>query len=250
MSRAARLLVFLTALSAIPTGPALGQRAGVSSYVFPTSANVLGAFGAFFKTRLILYNPNLAAITVAVDIATPGGPMANTIQMSENSGIFFDDFLGTMFDYTGGAGIRIHSLDGSPLQVTAEVYADGPNGRFTTPVPNLTAEDKVPTEAEQGFSNVIGLYQDQDNRVNVGCANLGSADATITVYSASPAGQEHRTFTLPAGTWHQEREPLQSNPIYVHFKADATDAVGTYCWGVEVNNASNDGTVYPARWGR
>jgi hypothetical protein len=250
MSRAASLLVFLTALSAIPAGPAFGQRAGVSSYVFPTAANVLGAFGAFFKTRLIIDNPNLAPISVVFDLATPGGPMTRTIPMSENSTIVFDDALGDLFGYTGGAGIRVHSLDGSPFLVTAEVYADGPNGRFTTPVPDLTGDDKVPTESEEGFSDVIGLHQDQDNRVNIGCANLGSVDASITVYSTSPAGQEYRTFTLPAGTWHQEREPLQSFIIYVHFKADATDAVGTYCWGVEVNNASNDGTVYPARWSK
>jgi len=248
MSRAVRLSLFLTVLVAVPSGSAFAQRVGVSSYVFPSTANAQGAFGAFFKTRLVIHNPNRSTISVAVEIATPGGPMTRTLQMSENSAILYDDFLDDLFGYVGGAGIRMHSLDGSPFNVTAEVYADGPNGRFTTPVPNLTEEDKVPTESEQGFSEVYGLYQDQDNRVNIGCTNLGSVDATISVNSASPAGQVATTFTLPAGTWHQEREPIQSSVILVTFKTDATDAVGAYCWAVEVNNASNDGTVYPARW--
>ena len=58
------------------------------------------------------------------------------------------------------------------------------------------------------------------------------------------------TLTLPPQGWQQLPVPIQAGCLRVNFRvASGGGPLGTYCYGVTVNDASNDGTVTTARPG-
>jgi hypothetical protein len=71
-------------------------------WTVPTMANVHGLFGAFFKTRLAMFNPTTFSFTVAARLFNQSGLVdTRQIDLPANSFKVWDDFLGTAFGYTG-----------------------------------------------------------------------------------------------------------------------------------------------------
>ena len=52
---------------------------------------------------------------------------------------------------------------------------------------------------------------------------------------------------MPAGGWGQRAVPVQDEQIRIlYWVKSGGGNLGVYCYGVKVNNASNDGTSIPA----
>jgi hypothetical protein len=74
-------------------------------WTVPTMANVQGQFGAFFKTRLAMFNPTTFSFIVAARLFNEGGAVeTRQIDLPANSFKVWDDFLGTGFGYSGAGG--------------------------------------------------------------------------------------------------------------------------------------------------
>lgn len=222
-----------------------------AGYVFPSTANVQGAFGAVFKTRVVLHNPNGVPVNITATLVTPNGAIVRTINLPPNWVEWHNDFLGEL-GYTGGGGLLLVS---NPLQTflaTAEVYADGPAGRFTTPVQPLSIQDKIAVSGDGGFSVATGLRANTESRANFGCANFSNQVAPVRAqfYSLYPTNSATLDFNVPANGWMQQVVPIQGEWIGIYFVTSVNDLYGVYCYGVTVGNSSNDGTAYPARWER
>ena len=135
-----------------------------------------------------------------------------------------------------------------------EVYVNGPNGRYSTPLTALSADDKVVYTGEAGKSIVFGLHADSDNRVNMGCSNLATVPANVRVDITAITGGVRTTsvvsLALGATSWTQVSPPIAGDQIFAefHVTAGGSSVFPVYCYGVNVNNASNDGTSIPAVW--
>lgn len=226
-------------------------------YVFPSSANAAGQFGAFFKTKLTIYNPNADAITVKAFLSTPGGATATVnIAMAANSFTRWDNFLDDKFGFSGGAGINLaESTHAKSFVAVAEVYTESEKGRYATPLTALLADDAVVPLANpvaSPISVVAGLRVDASNRANFGCssANTGSVQVRADFYAFTNFVRTATTSaTLDLGPlgWAQQAVPAQGDDIIAYFWVVSGSPGGVYCYGVNVNNASNDGTSIPAR---
>ena len=231
-----------------------------AGYVFPSSANVQGA-GAYFKTRMVLTNPTMLPMTVLAMLSTPGGFSAGReISLAPAQTRIFENFLADVFGYVGGGGMNLIENGAAtggtalPFVAVAEVYTETTNGRYSTPITGLFTDDRVVDPSrETGFSLVTGIRANATNRANYGCSNADFVPVTVraefytsnTPNVGSPAVVEE--FALPAGGWGQRAVPVQDEQIRIlYWVKSGGGNLGVYCYGVNVNNASNDGTSIPA----
>jgi hypothetical protein len=224
-----------------------------SSYVFPSSANTQG-IGAYFKTRMVIFNPTASAITINILLSTPAGPVGpRAITLAPSETRVYDNFLSDVFGYVGGAGIRLwEGTNTRPFLASAEVYVDGPGGRYSTSIWGMSIDDRVASVAETGLSLSPGLQKNSANRSNYGCANMDGSSVSVQAdFYTSAGGTANSVQTaqmdLVANGWAQAAVPVTDDLVNIHFRYyNGGGALGVYCYGVTVNNASADGTSVPA----
>ena len=228
------------------------------SYVFPSSANAQGQFGAYFRTKLTLYNPNADPITIRAFLSTPAGASPTvSIALPSNTYTRFDNFLDDKFGYAGGAGINLaESTAAKSFVAIAEVFTESDAGRYSTPLTGLLADDAVVvlgSPVASPVSVVAGLRVDATNRANFGCSSASADPIRVRadfyafrnfIRSATTSA----TLDLVPLGWGQQAVPVEGDDIIAIFWViSGTPGAGVYCYGVNVNNASNDGTAIPAR---
>lgn len=224
-----------------------------NSYVFPSSANVQG-IGAFFKTRMVLFNPTPSPMTIDMLLSTPNGPVGpQSVNLASLETRIYEDFLSEVFGYTGGAGIRLsESSNSRPFVASAEVYADGANGRFSTAIFGMLVDDRVENVSESGLSLSVGLRVNAADRANFGCANADNSPVSVQAdFFTSTGGPTTPArsvqMDLPANGWQQQPVPVTDDQINIRFRSfGGGGLLGVYCYGVNVNNTSADGTSVPA----
>lgn len=254
-------------LPALAEGPALertknalGLPLATPFAVIPTLANTPGRFGAYFKTRVVIHNLTDNSYSLDALLCGPSGIVARqSISLSANQYRSYDNFLQDVFNY-GGAGAvllagDVNSLDlndpnlavNAPFKfsVTAEVYSDSPNGRYTTTVVNgiVPLVDSGPS----AFS--AGITVGQDQRVNVGVFNLGVNTVLVQAIVHDSSGNVVQTvdFRVGALSWEQKSVSRDVANGFIRWEIDARDGL-PFLWAVSVDNRSNDGTLtWPTR---
>jgi hypothetical protein len=227
-------------------------RTRLTGYVFPSSANVPGLNGAFYKTNMKLLNLNSQEITISAGLMTPSGAAASkAIVLAANSYKTYENFLQEVFGYTGGAGIALFDNTSQPFVAVAEVYTESANGRYSTPLVGLNNSDAVAVSASGATSVAAGLRVTPGTRANFGCSNLDPVPATVRVgFSAITNGVKttmSTDLTLGPSQWLQQAVPIQGDDIFAFFSVTSGGGpLGVYCWGVNVENVSNDGTLISA----
>jgi hypothetical protein len=221
-----------------------------TSYVLPAAANASGLFGAYFRTRLTLLNPNGGALALLFYLLSPSGPVGPVpYQVPANSSVTLDNALQDLFSYTGGGGLVITTDPSSPNRgdqfvVSAQIYVEGPNGSYTTPIPAMTAGDQVHTPFDPpGESVSAGVQVDARNRANIACANDASTSTSVVtaaLHDSSGVQLWQATMSLGPGVWQQVPVPVNVERGSISWVA--TGSI-TYCYAVNVDNTSNDGTL-------
>ena len=103
--------------------------------VIPAAANNPGRFGAHYKTRVVIFNPTEGAVSITATLFDHNGPIGqNEIPVEANR--FQVNFLGEVFDHSGAGAVSLMAGPDDLFYMTAEVYTDSPNGRFSTTVVN------------------------------------------------------------------------------------------------------------------
>lgn len=253
------LPVLLLAASPVRAGDAPRAAALVGkSYVFPSAANAQGQFGAFFKTKLTIYNPGGDAITIRAFLSTPTGASPTVdLPLASNSYTRWDNFLDEKFGYTGGAGINLAESTGAKTFVAvAEVYTESDAGRYSTPLTALLADDAVVelgSPVASPVSVVAGLRVDDANRANFGCSSASASAVRIRAdfyafRNFTRSATLSATLDLVPLGWAQQPVPVSGDDVIAIFWiVSGTPGAGVFCYGVNVNNTSNDGTAVPAR---
>lgn len=229
----------------------LGFAVAAPLAIIPTSANSPGRHGAFYKTRVVIHNVTEHSYNVQAILCGPGGRQdPKVIPMEPHGYKAWDNFLEAVFDYRGtGSVILVVGDDFESIfsdafltsaevfSLTAEVYTDSPNGRFSTTVVN----GMFPVGLPRNTAWNAGLSVTSKQRVNVGVFQLGP-DSSIKarVYDSHGTLVETLRFEAEQFTWHQK---TISAPVENGFIEWDLPEEGSYPWMVTVNNQSNDGTL-------
>lgn len=240
-------ILILSALSATAPGAQQPPRrsvgpqvAGAVSHVLlPTSAFVNGQFGAVFKTRIAINNVINRSYAIRAGFSTQDGEIAsNTFTIHAFETLTFDNFIGDVFGIRGGGAIDLDSRDpGNRFVTSAQVYVDTSSGRYSTAVQSADDAGTI-VAGRPGY--VVGISVDPFERTNFGCASDSSISQTVRadVYDASGSFVNSFSFGLAPFGWNQVSvsSAVTNGMILV-----STDQRAV-CYGVTVDNASNDGT--------
>jgi hypothetical protein len=205
----------------------------------PVMANLTGAGGAVFETYVAILNPTSAAFPVNVTLYDAAGAEHDAIiELGAGELKTFDNFLDTVFDFTGGGAVEFRTENSSQRFIlSAEVWTD--DGRYGTSIPALEfAGTDSPSFAP-------GVTVSTETRTNVGCFNQsGTANhVTATILDASGTqtlGTVH--LNLAANAWGQTAVSTVVSDGYVRF--NPSDAA--VCYAVVVDNYTNDGRFISA----
>lgn len=243
-----KLIVLASAL--ILTVPVLAEQAhvrsraprvvgAVSHVLLPSSASVQGKFGAFFKTRVSIANVTGSSYSIRAGFSTQDGEVAaRTFTIFGFETRTFDNFLGDVFGISGAGAIDFDSGDiANRFIVAAQVYVDGPNGRFSTA---LQSADEAGTIISGRPGYVVGISTDGFDRTNLGCASDSGFDQTITAQVYSPSNEFLGSLSFPMNPFGWNQVPVNigvTNGIMV-----ISSTQRAVCYGVVVDQFSNDGT--------
>ena len=216
----------------------------------PTSANVPGRFGAYFRTRVSVLNPQNFGYNVSVKLHDSSGS-GRTAQFSLAPGEqkTWDDFLGSVFPGATAGALEFDSWLAVPggsssntFLVSAMVYTDEPGGRYGTSLPTFA----IPTAyGGTPLAYSAGIEVSARRRTNVGCVN-GSPYSSAIVQAEIHASDGSVLGTVqinlsPAG-WNQTSVPFPVSNGYVHWR-NVEAAWLPLCFAVVVENDSNDGSL-------
>lgn len=222
--------------------------AETSLAVIPTLTN-----GAGFKTRVVIGNLTSDEYSITATLYGPNGRVSQKIiSMLPAHYRGWDNFLGSVFDYSGNGSVVLQfkkAMEDSDLisvarytfYLTAEVYADSPNGRSSTTVVNGVA----PSVDEGDRVYNFGISVNQDRRTNIGAFNPGDEPISIQAEVSDSSGLvETISFEMAPYSWQQKSISATVNFGWIQWETSGH----AYLWAVGVDNRSNDGTlVYPVR---
>ena len=220
--------------------------AGALNHValIPVAANSPGRFGAHYKTRVVIFNPTSRDYSITARLFGRNGPAGNSATIPINSGQYlaWENFLQEILDFEGSGAVIFSSPDEQDeFYMTAEVYTDSPNGRFSTTVVNgiipLFSRGKDPE------SNV-GISVNQNRRTNIGVFNIANEPSSIEtkVFDASGTMVETIGFELNPFSWQQKSINALVDNGHVRWEINGPSE-SHYFYAVEVDNRSNDGTL-------
>ena len=211
--------------------------------IIPAAANNPGRFGAHFKTRVVIFNPTSRHYYIAARLYDRYGLVVRAdIPMDANTYRVWDNFLEEVFDYRGGGGIWLRAPEEDDrFYVTAEVYSDSPNGRFSTTVVNGI----FPAFIEGYDSNYnVGISVNASRRTNIGVLNWDTRPSLIEarVFDGSGTVVQTISFELEPEAWQQKSISVPVDDGFVRWDIEG-DSDAHYFYAVEVDNESNDGTL-------
>jgi hypothetical protein len=221
------------------------QLGAFNRIVIPTTANVAGQNGTFYRTRLTILNVTPDAYDVQVILYGGAGQVGvASISLGGRQARVYENVLQDLFGF-GGAGALVfdsHAV-GRDFIVTSEVYNDKPGcGRFKTVVTGgPILEPSLP-----GFDSFsLGVIVDGGNRTNIGVFSDQTAETVVVIDVFDGSGNlvTTQTKTFSGRTWNQFGLTGITVPGGV-IRYRVTQP--TFLWAVTVSNDSGDGTFFPA----
>lgn len=228
------------------------------TYVVPAAANVPGAFGTRWQTRLSIFNPQLDyPLRVSITFVPTGGGQGDEVlvDVPRNSVALWDNVLDSAFHTsTTGAllvatfpednpGVPDQTLDRAFL-VHSETFNNVAGGTYGQTIPGIWTglmDDGI-TAIAHGVRNVAS----QGWRTNVGAVNLGRTTVTIQVTVYDYNGNTVRSnipFVVPPLGHFQDRLPVEVDRGSVEFTlTDPTKQAVVFPYTSTIDQLSGDPT--------
>jgi hypothetical protein len=214
-------------------------------WTIPSVVSSPGRFGAFFKTKVIVFNPtSFDYEVVAIFFDQDGEQDSSSFHLSANSFLLWNDFLQEAFGIQGAGAVQFDSWLQPPggseqfdFFVTSEVYTDSPTGRYKTVV--IAGHQPESISGNSRATNV-GINVTSSERTNIGVFNDSSFSTTVTARVLSFTGElvETITFSLPTQGWSQKPVTAQVSNGTIEWETNGP----VYPYSVTVDNRSNDGS--------
>ena len=237
-------LILTALILAVAALPAFAQRRPTTLdfasdfQTVPVMGNTPG-LGATFLTYVAILNPTASAYSVTVTLYDNAGTKRDAqISLAAGEQKVFANFLGEVFNFTGGGAVTFKS--GDPAKrfiISAEVRTSGTN--YSTTIPALEFA------GTNSRSFVAGVTVDSTVRTNIGCFNQADVPNNIKATVLDKTGTQvigTVNLNLPANAWGQTAVTSVVSNGYVQF--DPTEAA--VCYGSIVNNATGDGRFMSA----
>jgi hypothetical protein len=242
-------IAYLTSLQNSP-----GNRSNLalsSAYqVVGTSANVHGAFGSWFKTKVTLMNPTNYTYQLYCTLYSNQGRVASRyLTLYPMQSLTWDNFLDEAFQFTGAGALEFDSWFDPPsgssdydFIVLSETYNDSPNGRYSTVVMHGAEVDTIGSTYP---CYNLGISVNSSQRTNIGVWNRGALPSTVwaDVYDASGILLTTVTLNVIGEAWYQVPLQIPVTNGYIRWR---TNGLLVYPYAVVVDNKSNDGTFAPS----
>jgi hypothetical protein len=226
---------------------ALGFARPTSHAVIPTAAHVKS-----FRTRVVIANLTSHEYSITATLYGPDGVVSREIiSMPATHYRGWDNFFRSVFDYTGNGSVVLQSeSDGEAgdasesrykFYLTAEVYSDSGDGRFSTPVVNGIAP--MVDEGDRAYN--FGITVNEDQRINIGAFNPGDEPVSVQAEVSDESGPvETLNFEMAPYSWQQKAIGATVDFGWIQWKTSGA----AYLWAVTVDNRTNDGTlIYPMK---
>lgn len=226
---------------------ALGYARPTAHAVIPTAAHVKS-----FRTRVVIANLTSHEYSITATLYGPNGLVSREIiSMPASHYRGWDNFLRRVFDYTGNGSVVLRSESDSEagdsmesrykFYLTAEVYSDSGDGRFSTPVVNGIAP--MVDEGDRAYN--FGITVNEEQRTNIGAFNPSDEPVSVQAEVSGESGPvETLNFEMAPYSWQQKPIGATVDFGWIEWKTSG----GTYLWAVTVDNRTNDGTlVYPMK---
>lgn len=236
----------VTALSAAPSPLVIGAGNHV---LYPTSANVHGAFSAYFQTKMTILNVTNEAYDIRAGFSTTAGEVsAKLIHIGPSQSLTSDNILADVFGLTGGGAIDLDSrYDGRAdhlFLTNAVVYVDiGGGARYSMAIQPADFTGFVTPARPAIF---VGVSVNSTTRTNIGCASNSPETQRLTAQAffadGSAAGGVVGIDLIGYG-WGQAAVTggaFNNGTIVIR----TSDPAGAACYGTEINNATNDATFF------
>ena len=211
--------------------------------VIPAAANNPGRFGSHFKTRVVIFNPTSHDYAITARLYGRNGLISRkAIAIDSDEYRVWDNFLGQVFEYAGPGAVWLRaSGEDDQFYMTAEVYTDSPNGRFSTTVVSGIYPTVV-NGIEPDFN--VGISVNQNRRTNIGVWNREPKPSSVHAKVFDAYGMLLQTigFELKDEAWHQEDIDVPVDNGLVIWEINGESRTH-YFYAVEVDNESNDGTL-------
>ena len=226
---------------------ALGYARPTSHAVIPTAAHVKS-----FRTRVVIANLTSHAYSITATLYGPNGLVGREIiSMPATHYRGWDNFFRSVFNYTGNGSVVLQSESDSEagdatesrykFHLTAEVYSDSGDGRFSTPVVNGIAP--LVDEGDRAYN--FGITVNEDRRTNIGAFNPGDEPVSVQAEVSDESGPvETLNFEMAPYSWRQQSISATVDFGWIQWETSG----GAYLWAVTVDNRTNDGTlIYPMK---
>jgi len=250
------LAALLFSLTALPLAAQIND-----TYVVPAAANVPGAFGTRWQTRLSIFNPQTEyPLRVSVTYVPTGGGQGDEmlVDIPRNSVALWDNVVGSLFHRSDTGAILIATFpEDNPgvedkvlaraVLVHSETFNNVAGGTYGQTIPGIWTGlmdynfDGVSAVAH-GISNVAA----QGWRTNIGAVNLGRNQVTINVTVYDYDGNTIRSnipFVVPPLGHFQDRLPVEVNRGSIEFTvSDPTQQAVVFPYVSTVDQLSGDPT--------
>ena len=210
---------------------------------FRLQSNSPGRFGAHYKTRVVIFNPTSHDYTITARLYNSNGPARRSeIEIDAGAYLVWDNFLEGVFDYRGTGAVWLKADDeGDLFYMTAEVYTDSANGRFSTTVVSGIIPLLV-SSSQPDFN--VGINANRNRRTNIGVWNRETRPSSVEAKVFNGSGRLLQTirFDLKAEAWQQKNISASVDNGWVRWEING-ESKTHYFYAVEVDNKSNDGTL-------
>lgn len=219
--------------------------------LYPTSANVHGAYGAFFKTKMTLLNVTSQSFSIRAGFSTGAGEIsAKWITLPAGQAITFDNVVNDVFGLTGGGSVDLDSrpydgLSNHFFMTNAVVYVDvGGGGRYYMAV---QPADLFGFIIPNRNGLLVGVSVNGTTRTNVGCASNSSSTLHLTAWAVDAQGNvASDTFGFDMGPYAWGQVSITGSFTNGTIVVQTNDPAGAACYATEINNVTNDATFYLA----
>jgi hypothetical protein len=218
--------------------------------LYPTSANVHGAFNQFFQTKMTILNMTNTGYDIRAGFSTGAGEVAVTrIHIGPGESLTSDNIVDDLFGLSGGGAIDLDSRSYDTrtdhlFLTNAVVYVDiGGGGRFSMAIQPADFTGFV-TPSRPAI--LVGVSVNGTTRTNVGCASNSPNMQHLTAqafFADGSAASNVIGIDMGPYAWGQVAitgGPFNNGTVLI----TTNDPAGAVCYGTEVNNPTGDATFY------
>ena len=243
-------------LSALPLAAQVND-----TYVVPASANVPGAFGTRWQTRLSIFNPQLDyPLRVSITFVPTGGGQGEEVlvDVPRNAVALWDNVLGSVFKSGGSGALLVATFPednpGVPndalsraVLVHSETFNNVAGGTYGQTIPGIwTGLMDYNFDGISAIAHGVRHIASQGWRTNIGAVNLGRTQVTMYVSIYDYDGNTVRSnlpFILPPLGHFQDVLPVEVDRGSVEFTiSDPTQQAVVFPYTSTIDKLSGDPT--------